>query len=250
MVDQQLAKSFENIGEEYDRYRPGFPEAAADAILPGRVAAVLDLGAGTGKFTALLTGRAERVIAVEPSAQMLDVLRVKLPEAERYVAGAERIPLADASVDAVTVAQAFHWFERDAACAEIRRVLVPGGALGLLWNRTDRSCTWDLACSRIAHPAYRSDDGELPPEPEPDDLPGFAFVSRSVIPWVEPITRDRYIARWLTVSSFLAADEGRRAEMLAAVNAVLDADPDTAGRTEFDLPMVTEVFVYRADESN
>jgi len=246
MVDQQLAKSFENIGEEYDRYRPGFPDAAADAILPAPVDAVLDLGAGTGKFTALLTGRAERVIAVEPSAQMLDVLRAKLPEVETYAAGAERIPLADASVDAVTVAQAFHWFERDAACAEIRRVLVPGGVLGLLWNRADRSCTWDLACSRIAHPAYRREDGELLPEPEPDELPGFVFASRAAIRWTERITRADYISRWLTVSSFLAADEARRAEMLAAVSAVLDTDPETAGRGEFDLPLVTEVFVYRA----
>ncbi|MGM7696655.1 class I SAM-dependent methyltransferase [Microbacterium sp. A84] len=246
MVDQQLAQSFENIGEEYDRYRPGFPDAAAAEIIPTRVSSVLDLGAGTGKFTELLLSRADRVFAVEPSVAMLDVLRAKLPEVEAIVGGAEDIPRPDASVDAVTVAQAFHWFERDAACAEIARVLVPGGILGLLWNRADRSCSWDFACSRIVHPAYRSDDDEIPPEPEPDVLPGFAFSHRAEIAWSERITRGDYIARWLTVSSFLVADGPTHAAMLRAVEQVLDRDPETAGKEDFELPQITEVFVYRA----
>lgn len=244
---QQLAQSFENIGEDYDRYRPGFPDAAAEVILPNRVASVLDLGAGTGKFTELLLSRADRVFAVEPSVAMLDVLRAKLPEVEAIVGGAEDIPLPDDAVDAVTVAQAFHWFDREKACAEIARALVPGGILGLLWNRADRSCSWDLACSRIAHPAYRSDDDELPPEPEPDELPGFTFSHHAEIAWSERITRADYIARWLTVSSFLIAAEPERTAMLRAIEEVLDTDPGTAAQDEFDLPMLTAVFVYRAD---
>jgi ubiquinone/menaquinone biosynthesis C-methylase UbiE len=245
MVDQQLAKSFEGIGEEYDRFRPGFPDAAADVILPGRARAVLDLGAGTGKFTELLIARADRVLAVEPSAAMLDVLRGKLPAVEAHVAGAERIPLADGSVDAVTVAQAFHWFDRDAACAEIRRVLVPGGTLGLLWNHSDPNCTWDRACHRVAHPAV-SAEADSTTASAADELPGFVFGHRAEIPWSEPITRHDYIARWLTVSSFLAADEETRSGMVAELDRILDADPQTADRDEFTLPMVTEVFVYRS----
>lgn len=243
---QQLAKSFENIGEEYDRYRPGFPDAAAADILPARVGSVLDLGAGTGKFTELLVARADRVIAVEPSVAMLDVLRAKLPDVEAIVAGAESIPLPDSALDAVTVAQAFHWFDRDAACAEIARVLIPGGTLGLLWNRADRSCSWDLACSRVAHPAYRDDSDELPREPEPDELPGFVIDHHDKIAWSERISRADYIARWLTVSSFLAADGPTHAAMLAALEQVLDTDPATAGHDSFMLPQITEVFVYRA----
>lgn len=244
---QQLAKSFENIGEEYDRFRPGFPDTVAEEIIPTRVACVLDLGAGTGKFTERLVSHADRVIAVEPSVAMLDVLRAKLPEVEAIVAGAESIPLADASIDAVTVAQAFHWFDREPACAEIARVLVPRGVLGLLWNRADRSCSWDLACSRIVHPAYRSDDDELPPEPEPDELPGFTFSHHAEIAWSEHINRADYLARWLTVSSFLIADAPTHAAMLRALEHVLDTDPATAGRESFELPQITEVFVYRAD---
>lgn len=242
---RQLAKSFENIGDEYDRYRPGFPDAAADDILPRRVAAVLDLGAGTGKFTELLVSRADRVVAVEPSAAMIDVLRTKLPAVEALAGGAENIPLAGASMDAVTVAQAFHWFDQDAACAEIRRVLVPSGTLGLLWNHSDPACTWDRACHRVAHPGV-SAEADSTTASAADELPGFTFDHRREIAWSEQITRDDYIRRWLTVSSFLASDESTRAAMVAQLNSILDADPATAGRADFTLPSVTDVFVYRA----
>ena len=242
---QQLAKSFERTGEEYDQYRPGFPDAAAGAILPERVGATLDLGAGTGKFTELLVGRAERVIAVEPSAAMLDVLRAKLPSVEALVGGAEDILLPDGAVDAVTVAQAFHWFDRDAACSEIRRVLVPGGTLGLLWNHSDPACSWDRACHRVAHPAV-SAEADSTTASAVDELPGFTFGHRTEIAWSEQITRTDYIGRWLTVSTFLAADEETRAGKIAQLDSILDADPATAGLEEFTLPMITEVFVYRA----
>jgi SAM-dependent methyltransferase len=244
MQKQQLAKSFENIGEEYDRFRPGFPDAAATEILPTRVGAVLDLGAGTGKFTELLSSRADRVIAVEPSEAMLDVLRGKLPEVEPILAGAESIPLPDSSVDAVTVAQAFHWFDRGPACIEIARVLVPGGTLGLLWNHSDPDCAWDRACHRVAHPAVAEKDATT--ESAAEDLPGFTFDRRAEIAWTESITRADYIARWLTVSSFLVADDETRARMVAQLEAILDADPQTAGHERFDLPMLTDVFVYTA----
>lgn len=241
---QQLARSFENIGEDYDRYRPGFPDAAAAEIIPTRLGSVLDLGAGTGKFTELLLARADRVVAVEPAVAMLDVLRAKLPSVEAIVAGAESIPLADASTDAVTVAQAFHWFDRDSACAEIARVLVPGGTLGLLWNHSDPSCSWDRACHRVAHPAVAEQDATT--DSAAEELLGFTFDHQAEIAWSEHITRGAYIARWLTVSSFLAADESTRNGMVAQIEEILDADPLTRDRDSFELPMLTSVFVYRA----
>lgn len=244
MVDQSLARSFEGIGEDYDRFRPGFPAEAADSIIPERVRAVLDLGAGTGKFTQLLAERADRVIAVEPSVAMLDVLRAKLPDVEAHEAGAERIPLPDSSVDVVTVAQAFHWFDRDPACAEIHRVLVPGGVLDLLWNHSDPDCAWDRASHRVAHPAVADTDATT--ESAADELPGFDFVHRVEVRWSEQITRADYLARWLTVSSFLIADEATRTRKIAQIEAILDADPQTAGQTRFELPVITDIFVYRA----
>lgn len=243
MVDEVLAKSFERIGAEYDRYRPGFPEGSADLIVPSPVRTALDLGAGTGKFTELLRSRAEHVIAVEPSSAMLDILRVKLPTVEALQGNAERIPVAGGGVDVVTVAQAFHWFDREAACAEIARVLAPGGVLGLIWNHSDPESAWDRAAHRIAHPAVAEEDGTT--SSAADELPGFVHIHHEQIHWTERIRRHDYLGRWSTVSSFLVADDDARASMIAAIEAVLDAEPETRGRDEFDLPIVTDVFVYR-----
>lgn len=212
--------------------------------MPSRVPTILDLGAGTGKFTTLLTPRAERIIAIEPSEAMLDVLRRRLPDVDALNGSAERIPVVDASVDVVTVAQAFHWFEREAACAEIRRVLVPEGVLGLVWNHSDPACTWDRACARVAHPAL--ENGLSGDAATRELLPGFAPPRFVQVPWRERISRTGYVARWLTVSSFLAASDEERARMVSAIEQILDQDPETAGRDEFELPQVTDVYVYRA----
>lgn len=158
----------------------------------------------------------------------------------------------------MTVAQAFHWFDRELASAEIHRVLRPGGVLGMLWNNSDPGCTWDRACHRIAHPGLVGEGGEpaedvaladaaTPPDPSTiiGVLPGFVFERMTTHPWFERTTRDDYVRRWLTVSTFLAADPVTRARMVADVERVLDTDPATAGGAEFDLPQVTDVFVYR-----
>jgi SAM-dependent methyltransferase len=120
----------------YERGRPGYPPAAADFLAarlrlgPGRT--VVDLAAGTGKLTRLLLATGAEVVAVEPVAEM----RAALPAAVRAVDGtAEEMPLDTASADAVTVAQAFHWFDGQAALTEIHRVLRPGSSLALVWNR-------------------------------------------------------------------------------------------------------------------
>ncbi|OSP00079.1 class I SAM-dependent methyltransferase [Microbacterium sp. LEMMJ01] len=242
MVDVTRARSFESIGEEYDRYRPGFPERAADIIVPDRVATALDLGAGTGKFTGLLVARATQVIAIEPSAPMLAVLARTLPTVDARPGTAESIPVPDGSVDAVSVAQAFHWFDRDAAAAEIARTLVPHGTLGLLWNRADPACLWDLACHRVAHPVVGADDDT---SASATDLPGFVLEIHEEVRWTERITREDYLRRWGTVSSFLVADEAERTAMAVALEAVLDGTDETRGKAEFDLPHLTDVFRYR-----
>jgi ubiquinone/menaquinone biosynthesis C-methylase UbiE len=91
----------------------------------------VDLAAGTGKLTHALESTGAEVIAIEP----LEAMRRAIRPTIRAIAGtAEAIPLESASVDAVTAGQAFHWFDGDAALAEIHRVLRPGGSLGLAWN--------------------------------------------------------------------------------------------------------------------
>jgi len=127
--------------ERYERGRPDYPQAAVDAIVSefglraGRT--VLDLAAGTGKLTRLLVSSGANVIAVEPIREM----REQLHGVVALAGTAERIPLTDSYVDAVTVAQAFHWFDADLALREIHRVLRPGGGLALIWNARDERDT-------------------------------------------------------------------------------------------------------------
>jgi ubiquinone/menaquinone biosynthesis C-methylase UbiE len=141
-VDERAIAGFGRGAEAYERGRPGYP---ADAIAwlterlglgPGRT--VVDLGAGTGKLTRLLVGTGARVVAVEPVEEMRGFLET-VAGVQTLAGAAEAIPLPDASADACTIAQAFHWFEPDAALAEIHRVLRPGSALALLWNSLDES---------------------------------------------------------------------------------------------------------------
>ncbi|MBI3544828.1 MAG: methyltransferase domain-containing protein, partial [Deltaproteobacteria bacterium] len=141
MIHEAAAKGFESGSDAYERGRPSFPKEAVDRMAleiglarPG--ALIVDLGAGTGKFTELLAEHPLRradLVAVEPVRAMREKLIGKKLAGCRVVEGAaERLPFGDASVDAVTVAQAFHWFDGDRALAELARVLKPGGKLALV----------------------------------------------------------------------------------------------------------------------
>jgi ubiquinone/menaquinone biosynthesis C-methylase UbiE len=135
--------SFSLAAAAYERGRPTCPPEATDWLLPGGARDVLDLGAGTGtgtgtgKLTTRLVERGLEVIAVDPLPEMLEVLRDSLPETRALLGTAEDIPLEDNSVDAVLVAQAWHWVDPARAIPEVARVLRPGGRLGLVWNTRD-----------------------------------------------------------------------------------------------------------------
>ena len=128
------AGSGDSWSEDYERGRPGWSREVVDLPALPPTATVLDLGAGTGKLTRLLVRAFSHVVAVEPAEAMRHILETLCPEAESLPGTAHEIPLADASVDAVFAAQAFHWFEDERAVAEIVRVLRPRGALVLMWN--------------------------------------------------------------------------------------------------------------------
>lgn len=136
------AASFGSVADAYERARPGYPDDAVRWLAGGAPCDVLDLGAGTGKLTRSLAALGHRVTAVEPSPEMLEHLRAALPNVVALEGTAERIPLGDASVDVVTVAQAFHWFDHALALREIARLLRPGGALGLVWNTRSDEDLW------------------------------------------------------------------------------------------------------------
>ncbi len=130
--------SFEVVDAlDYDELRPEYaPEAVAwvaERSGIGPRSKVLDLAAGTGRLSGRFVQLGADVVAVEPAANMRAVLEERFPTVRAIVASAESMPLDAAAVDAVVVGNAFHHFERDAAMAEIHRVLRPGGALAVFW---------------------------------------------------------------------------------------------------------------------
>ena len=143
------AQVFGQVADVYDRSRPDYPAAAVEWLAGSVPRRVLDLGAGTGKLTAALVTAGHDVVAVEPLAQMLAILRTTVPDAAALEGKAEAIPLPDADVDVVVVAQAFHWFDHAVAVPEIARVLRPGGRLALVWNLRDELTPWVAELSRI-----------------------------------------------------------------------------------------------------
>ena len=174
-VDGLAARAFGATAEEYERGRPGWPADAVAALLERFGArSVLDLGAGTGKLTAVLAELAGEVVAVEPLDAMRRVLSTRLPEVRALAGTAEAIPLPDASVDAAFVGEAFHWFDLERAVGELARVLRAGGGLALLWNHVLwERIPWHDAVHALLEPHHRAVGGSR----------------RENVPWREALER-------------------------------------------------------------
>lgn len=159
-VHPAAATGFERSAELYELGRPDYPPAALEWLsqrLDLRVGrTVIDLAAGTGKLTRLLVGTRSSVIAVEPVHAMCAVLARVAPEVAVVEGTAEAMPVCSGCADAVTVAQAFHWFDGHSALREIHRVLRTRGVLALVWNRRKMDDPLHQEISRIIDP-YRGD---------------------------------------------------------------------------------------------
>jgi SAM-dependent methyltransferase len=230
---------FARSAAEYERGRPGYPEEAVAWLSarlrlgPGRV--VVDLAAGTGKLTRSLVTSGAEVVAVEPLAEM----RAAIGPAIRALEGsAEEIPLPDASADAVTVGQAFHWFDGDAALAEIHRVLRPGGALALIWNRqlledpVNRAIEAIVAPHRGDSPTHRS----VPWRAAFERTPLFGPLDEREFTNAQTLDAEALAARVASISFIAALPAFERERVLGAVRALAEADPVT-------VPYATEVQV-------
>ena len=234
----ERAASFGQAADVYERSRPDYPAAAVDWLLPEGAATVLDLGAGTGKLTRSLVERGLEVIAVEPAEEMRATLAAALPEARALAGAAESIPLPDSSVDAITVAQAWHWVDPAVALPEAARVLRPGGTLGLIWNRRDERVPWVIRLSEV----MGSSDAELLLMEEVEIGPPFGPTETFETDWSRPMDLDLLLDMIRSRSYFITAGPERRAELLDGTRALVETDPDLGGSTTFDLPYRTHCF--------
>lgn len=243
MSVHRSALGFDTAAGVYDRVRPGYPPDAVAwfGIEPGQV--VVDLAAGTGKLTVPLLETGARVIAVEPSEGMLEVLRERAPAADVLAGTAEAIPLPEASADLVLVAQAFHWFANEDALAEIHRVLRPGGTLGLVWNRRDLSDPAHAALERAIDPWK----GDTPRHRAGawrrviDSSPLFQLVLSEELPNDQELPPGGLVERAESISFMAALPEDKRRDALAELGAFEARTPPP-----IVLPHVTELFAFRA----
>jgi SAM-dependent methyltransferase len=230
-----LASSFGQAADVYERGRPSYPAEAVDWLLPTGARHVVDLGAGTGKLTRVLVPRVEQVTAVEPSEGMREALERAVPEARSLAGSAESMPLDDSSVDAVFVAQAWHWVDPTAAVPEVARVLRAGGTLALLWNIRDETVPWLAELSRVMHsPAQRDMSSDAPTVGAP-----FSPIERRDVPWVHELGRDELLAMIASRSYVITLSDDDRAQVLRDVGQLLDTHPDTRGLETLRLPYVT-----------
>ena len=246
-VHDVAQRGFDSGAAAYDRARPSYPPDAVAWIVAhlrlGPGTTCCDLAAGTGKLTALLVPSGARVLAVEPVEGMRELLHASLPSVAAVAGTAETLPFRDASLDAVTIAQAFHWFDADRAFAELSRAVRPGGGVALIWNARDRSVDWvDALWSIMDRVEKRAPwrDHERWSDSALGDRHGFGPLAEAVFRHSQTLDVQGVIDRFASVSHVAVLPEAERAAVLDEVRTVLATHPDIRGRTEVAIP-------YRVD---
>lgn len=236
-------RSFGSVAAGYAAQRPGYPAGAVAHLLGQGVGSreVLDVGAGTGLLTQGVAAAGHRVVAVDPAPEMLAQLTARLPGVPALAGTAEALPVADASVDAVVAGQAAHWFDVGPAAREVRRVLRPGGVLGLVWNTRDESVPWVAALGELLAGEARGHEADSAVvDSFATALQADVAVAESGV--VQRLSPDDVVRNIATRSYVAVMDEGTRAAFLAGVRDLLADHPDTRGRDVLDLPYRTTAY--------
>jgi SAM-dependent methyltransferase len=238
MVHPSAATGFARSVEAYERARPEYPPEAIAwlarelELRPGRT--VVDLAAGSGKLTRPLAALGCRVVAIEPVASMRAAIG---PAAQALDGTAEAIPLPDDSADAVTVGQAFHWFDGPRALAEIERVLRPGGALALVWNRRPtESSALHAAITEMISP-YRGDAPSHGSGAWRESFAGRELTERH-FRFTQRLDADGLADRVGSTSFVAALDDAIREPLLHRVRALAPDGP-------VDVPYECEIHLWR-----
>jgi SAM-dependent methyltransferase len=243
------ARGFEVAVEHYRRGRPSYPDDAVTYLVRqlgiGEGRDVLELGAGTGKFTELIVHTGARITAVEPVPAMREALERACPTVTVLDGTAEDIPVPNGSFDVAVAAQSFHWFEGDHALREIHRVLRDDGRLGMIWNERDDASDWAQRLTAIFDrlaagdaPRYRS--SRWREAFERTEL--FGPLHHGIAYHVHHVTPQAFVDRALSVSFVASAPEAERQRVLDEVRGLLASDPELRERDEIAMAYRTDVY--------
>ncbi|MBN2979721.1 SAM-dependent methyltransferase [Pseudomonas fluorescens] len=250
-VHASAQQGFSTQAGTYAQGRPDYPRQLTgwltQALAIDARSTVIDLGAGTGKFTRLLSTLAPTLIAVEPVAAMGAQLTRLLPDVRLVDGTAESMPLPTASADAVVCAQAFHWFSTRAALAEIHRVLKPQGRLGLVWNVRDESVGWVAAITEIITP-YEGDTPRFHTGRWREAFTGEYFSDPEVTCFAYQHVgspREVIMDRFLSVSFIAALPAAEKSTVTAQLQTLIDTHPDLRGRDTVAFSYQTQAYCCR-----
>lgn len=248
-IHKFAAQGFEVSTEAYENGRPDYPVDAVECLIKtlnldsGKF--VAELGAGTGKFTKLLLKSAAKIFAVEPVEGMRKKFSSLLPNVEVLVGTAEDIPLKGSSLDAVVVAQAFHWFKGEAALKEIHRVLKPKGKIGLIWNVRDESVDWVAELTKIIDPyekgapRYKSGDWKQ----AFDKTTMLSPLEHFKFDYIQKGDSQTVIDRVASTSFIASLEADEKKSVLDRVSQLIQTHPLTKKSKVIEIPYRTDVFV-------
>ena len=228
--------------DTYVRGRPEYPPEVdvwlrIDLAL-GRNQKVLDLGAGTGKFSRNLLASGASVIALDPVPAMLEQLIRRYPGIETKVGSAESLPFEDEFFDSVICAQSFHWFATRESLAEIRRVLKPRGHLGMIWNVRDESVEWVAALTKIIEP-FEGDTPRYRTQKWRQMFPadGFSHLHEQQFSNEHIGTSEQVIVERILSVSFIAALRPVEQDLVASqIRELIATTPELSGETSVSFP--------------
>lgn len=240
-----LSRSFGEVADEYNRLRSGPSKEALDWLVPDGATDVLEIGAGTGILTRLLSDRVDHLTAVEPDGRMRAVLAAADPNVELLAGQAEEIPADPSSFDVVIAQSAWHWVDEARAVPEVARVLRPGGRLSLVWTGPDRSVDWMRslwAGGIIFSPEEMADvdrhrRGRHVVNVNADGENRFFEPETKLFQWARPMTKADLVALSATYSAVITMEDTARREHLEAMTRFLDTYEPLAGLDVVDVPM-------------
>lgn len=250
-IQKTAQLGYSSQASTYAKGRPSYPVELHTwlrdtlGIQPGST--VIDLGAGTGKFTRLLKSMAVDVVAVEPVEAMRAEFTKSLPDTRILDGTAESIPLESGAAQILTCAQAFHWFANERALAEIHRVLKPNGKLGLIWNVRDESVDWVAAITGIITPyegdtpRFHTGNWRLPFTGRDFSIPELTCFRHTHAGSPREVILDRF----LSVSFIAALPPAEKAKVTEQLQNLIDTHPSLRGREMLEFPYQTQAYVSR-----